>query len=478
MLLPKIFPVTCHTDHVGPGTIFVAIKGFSQDGTAHIPTALEKGATEIVVQQESHSDALAELCAQHNARYTVVPCARKALAERSSQANGNPWQQLKIIGITGTKGKTTTAFITEYLLRSAGYKTALVSTIAVRIMDESEPSKHTTPESDYLQCFFALCVQRGVEYVVMEVSSHALSLCRVHGIQFDAVGFSNLSQDHLDFYGTMESYFQAKMQLLSMLKPKGTIVINTDTSWGQQALAIATTVAPTCNATIQTYGLKPHTNAHHCTMAIQATNFDGITITLDQPSPQTLHCPSLFGPFNGYNIAMAVLLCNHANINAQHGLATFPGVPGRLQRHQLKSGAYAFVDYAHNALSFQEVLSMLRPYTNHLIVVFGCGGNRPKQRRPSMGAIAAEFANAIILTDDNPRYEDRMTIINDILEGIPAEKHAIVTCQPDRHQAINLAAQCATKGSIIALLGKGHETYYSIQGNDLHFDDFEEIRKF
>jgi UDP-N-acetylmuramoyl-L-alanyl-D-glutamate--2,6-diaminopimelate ligase len=478
MLLPKIFPVTSHTDHVGPGSTFVAIKGFSQDGTAYIPTALEKGATEIIVQQESHNDRLATLCAQHKARYTVVPCARKALAERASQANGDPWKKLKIIGITGTKGKTTTAFITEYLLRNAGYKTALISTIAVTIMNESEPSKHTTPESDYLQCFFAACVTRGVEYVVMEVSSHALSLCRVHGIQFDAIGFSNLSQDHLDFYGTMEAYFQAKMQLLSMLKPNGTMVINTDTTWGQQALGIATALAPACNANLLTYGTQPHPNAHHSTMAIQSTNFDGITITLDQPLPQTLHCASLFGPFNGYNIAMAVLLCNGAAINAEQGLATFPGVPGRLQRHQLQTGAYAFVDYAHNALSFQEVLSMLRPYTNHLIVVFGCGGNRPKQRRPAMGAIAAQFADAIILTDDNPRFEDRMTIINDILEGIPADKRAIVTCQPDRYQAISQAAQCATKGSIIALLGKGHEPYYSIQGKDLHFDDFEEIRKF
>lgn len=472
MLMPKIYPVTCHTDHVGPGSTFVAIKGYATDGTKYINDALAKGATTIVLDQASSTPELEDLCKQFQAGYSVVRDTRIALAEQAAQALGNPADKLKIIGITGTKGKTTTAYLTEYLLRQAGHKTALVSTIAQTIGDQREDSKLTTPESDYLQMFFAQCVKAGVEYVVMEVSSHALALNRVHGIEFTSVGFSNLSQDHLDFHGDLESYFAAKTQLFSMVKAGGSIVINSDSEWGKRAAECA--AAHSKGASIISYGQEPM-SANHEHLQILETSFSGITIKLGS---QTYFCPSLFGSFNGYNIAMAILLCSDAKINAAQALAQFPGVPGRLQKHTLKSGAHAFVDYAHNTPSFHAVLSMLRPYTKHLIVIFGCGGNKPKERRFGMGRVAAEFADTIIVTDDNPRFEDRNAIINDIISGMPEEKQKAVVRQADRAQAIALAASLAHEGSIVALLGKGHETYYLINGQTLYFDDYEEIRKF
>ncbi len=239
MLLPEIYPVTCHTDHVGPGSTFVAIKGFRDDGTRYITCALEKGATIIVVEQDMVTASLQEQCQQAHAHLEVVTNTRQALADRSSAALGHPWQKLTIIGITGTKGKTTTTYIVDHILRTAGYKTAILGTIANKIGDEVAPSSNTTPESDYLQMFFAQCLKHGVTHVVMEVSSHALSLHRVHGVEFDAIGFTNLAPEHMDFYATLEDYFAAKARIFSHIKSHGTCVINTDDIWGKRAQIIA-----------------------------------------------------------------------------------------------------------------------------------------------------------------------------------------------------------------------------------------------
>lgn len=459
MLLPKIFPVTCHTDHVGPGSTFIAIKGFADDGTKYIAQALLQGASTIVIQQDQADRSVQALCKEHNATLACVTNARQELALRASTALGNPAKKLKIIGITGTKGKTTTTYLTEYILRFAGYKTALLSSIVNRIGDQAQASSNTTPESDYLQMFLAECAAQNIEYVVMEVSSHALSLSRVYGIEFDAVGFTNLTPDHMDFHVSMDDYFTAKATILNMLKPGGAAIINTDDLWGQKACNAA---ANTTN--IVSFGKHRYPSLQHHMM-----------------ESELLACPALFGDFNAYNVTMASLLCQAQNIDRktiEQALSNFPGVPGRLQRHTLGNGARAFVDYAHNASSTHEVLTTLRAHTDHLIVVFGCGGNRDKGRRPGMGKVAAELGDVVIITSDNPRMEDPAGIINDILAGIAQESISKVTCQPDRHKAIALAAEQATKDSIIALLGKGHENYFYVQGQKLHFDDFEEISKF
>jgi len=474
-MMPLIFPVTSHTDRVGQGTTFVAVKGFSHDGARFIPVSLEKGATTIVLEKESYSQTIRDLCQKKNARVCIVDNARKALAELSSQALDYPSRNLTIIGITGTKGKTSTAYLTFHMLKTFGYKTALLSTVYNIMHDEIvDESSRTTPESDYIQMFFALCVKQGITHVVMEVSSHALALFRVWGIDFSAIGFTNLGLDHLDFHKTLDEYFAIKMLLFDYVSPSGTIIINADNEWGGKA----TVHALKKQLPVVTYGVCHSVDsAFHTPLHIIANNFEGLHIRLGDTE---LHS-SLLGSFNAYNISMASLFVYSVGVPysaIQQSLDIFAGIPGRLQRHILKKGAHAFVDFAHNPIAMQEALAALRPHTDHLIVVFGCGGNKDASKRPVMGEIAAQLADVIIVTDDNPRFEDRMSIIDQILGGIPDDKKSLVTVQPDRDKAIALAASVSRSKSIIALLGKGHENHYLIQGKSLHFDDLEHIKRF
>jgi UDP-N-acetylmuramoyl-L-alanyl-D-glutamate--2,6-diaminopimelate ligase len=474
-MMPLIFPVTSHTDRVGQGTTFVAVKGFSHDGASFIPVALEKGATTIVLEKESYSQEIRDLCQAKNARVCIVDHARKALAELSSQALDYPSHNLTIIGITGTKGKTSTAYLTFHMLKTFGYKTALLSTVYNIMHDQVvDESSRTTPESDYIQMFFALCIKQGVTHVVMEVSSHALALARVWGIDFSAIGFTNLGLDHLDFHKILDEYFATKMLLFDCVKPSGTIIINADNEWGVKAFAHALKK----QLPVVTYGAcQPVDSPSHMPLHIIANTCDGLQIRLGNRDIRS----SLLGSFNAYNISMASLLAHSVDVPysvIQKSLDTFAGIPGRLQRHILKNGAHAFVDFAHNPIAMQEALTALRPHTGHLIVVFGCGGNKDASKRPVMGGIAAQFADVIIVTDDNPRFEDRMSIIDQILGGIPDNKKSLVTVQPDRDKAIALAASVSRNKSIIALLGKGHENHYLIQGQSFHFDDLEQIKQF
>ncbi len=481
MLLPAIFPVTCHTKHVGPGSTFVAIAGFTNNGTAFIPQALLQGATTIVIDENQITPDLIAICTQYKAILSPVQEPRKALALLAANALNNPADKLHIIGITGTKGKSTTAFITEHLLRKAGFKTALISTIYNKILQNIEQSTHTTPEADYLHMFFARCVQEGVTHVVMEVSSHALSLDRVHGITFAAVGFTNLAPEHLDFYDTMERYFSAKAQLFSHTKKQSLIVLNADDAWATQACIAAQKAADITGAVVHTYGQDEATTNNHTTMHIHQASCDGIELILERKPALFLTCLHLFGVFNCYNIAMATIIGLHLGLSYTDvikGIGSFKGVAGRLQRHVLKNGALAFVDYAHNASSMEAVLKTLHPFTRDLIIVFGCGGDRDTTKRPMMGALASTYGTQVIITDDNPRTEDRMAIINQIIAGIPTTNTASVHVIPHRREAINYAASVAQPDSIIALLGKGHENYHFIGTESFHFDDFEEISKF
>ncbi len=480
MLLPTHFPVTCHTKHVGPGSTFVAINGFITNGITFIPQALAQGANNIIVDELYATNDLIDLCNQHNATLIPVAHPRQTLATLAAIAVDNPADKLTIIGITGTKGKTTTAFITEHLLRKAGYKTALISSIYNKILDTTEQSSHTTPEADFLHMFFARCVQEGVTHVVMEVSSHALSLSRVHGITFTAVGFSNLAADHLDFYHTMDNYFAAKTQLFLQTSKQSTIVVNADNEWSAQALAAAQQSAHITGATVYSYGQEEASDNSHYSMNIHHASCDGIEIVLEHRPPVFITCKQLFGVFNCYNIGMASLIGLHLGLSYSditRGIDSFPGVPGRLQRHVLKNGALCFVDYAHNPSSVEAVLKTLRPFTSDLIVVIGCGGDRDKTKRPVMGALASVLGNKAIITDDNPRTEDSQDIIAQILAGIPSDTSTTIHVIPNRREAIAFAARLAQPDSIIALLGKGHENYHLVGNEKFHFDDFEEISK-
>ncbi len=460
MLLSKIYPVTCHTDHVGHGTTFIAIKGFAQDGSKYIDKAISLGAIEIILEDFALLNGFEQK--YPHIKFSVSQDIRKELAVLSSKRLDNPSSKLKIIGITGTKGKTTTAFLTEHILKEANYKTAILSTVKNKILNNEEPSALTTLSSDYLHMFFAECVNQGVTHVVMEVSSHALSLDRVYGIEFEIVCFTNLASEHMDFYSSLEDYFEAKLKLFNYLKNNGIAVINIDDEWGRLASKHASRV--------EDFSQKKASNI----FTIQTIN--GLEITLNN---SIFICKKLIGEFNAYNLVASVLMIRTIGIKddvIQKALNTFLSVPGRLQLHNLKNGARAFVDYAHNPSSFEAVLKTLRLLTSHLIVVFGCGGDRDKIKRPIMGFIATNYGDEVIITDDNPRFEDHNQIIQDILVGVVKGK-SVEVCL-DRKEAISRAVFKSRIGSIIAILGKGHEDYYFVSGVKHYLSDFQEILKY
>lgn len=454
--LPEIFPVTSHTDHVGIGSTFVAIKGFDKEGVDYIAQAIEKGATKIVVDENAalSNDVLA-LIKENNVLLRVVPDARLALAILSAEAAGHPAQKLCIIGITGTKGKTTTSFLLWHILKTAGYKTALLSTVNNYLGDEKFVAPLTTAQPDYLHQFLKLCVERGVTHVVMEVAAQALSLHRVYGIEFDGIIFTNFSLEHLEFYPNMEAYFEAKCQIFGMAKPNAPILINGDDEWCKKIPG---------RPNMETFSISSENNNPVRPELIEGQSF--------------YSCPTLVGSFNAYNVTAASTMAQKLHVpetSIAHALATFPGVRGRFERHELPNGAVCIIDYAHNPSSYESVLGALRPMTDHLIVLFGAGGKRDPSKRPLMGGLAAQFADVVIITTDNPRTEDPEAIVADILRGIAPEHQPKVLTIMDRKEAIEHACSMARKTSMIALLGKGPDEYQIIGDQKFHFSEAEII---
>ncbi|MBD3231713.1 UDP-N-acetylmuramoyl-L-alanyl-D-glutamate--2,6-diaminopimelate ligase [Candidatus Dependentiae bacterium] len=456
-MLPSIFPVTSHTKFVGSGTTFVAIKGFVQNGMKYIPQAIDMGANKIVFSNEIEFKKILKKLELNKykldkIKFIKVKNARKALAKLAAKKLNYPESKLKIIGVTGTKGKSTTVYLVEHILKTNGYKTALISSIKNKILDEEEIAINTTPESDYIQMFLSRCVKKNVDYVVMEVSSHAIALHRILGINFCFLGFTNLATEHMDFHTNMENYFYTKMKIFDQIKKGGRIIINVENYWGSKALGI----------------LKKNKK-----------KINNQLITFDKSSLCKINTNSLIGQFNRYNITMSFLICKNIGISEndiKEAIKSFSGVPGRLQLHILKNKTKAFVDFAHNPSSMEAVLSELKKLTNNLIVVFGCGGNRDKTKRSIMGKIAEKYSNQIIITDDNPRLEKSKDIANDILKDIQQTEN--VYCEFDRKKAIKKAVEISTTNSIIAILGKGHENYYLIGKKKLHHNDYEEICKY
>lgn len=462
--MPATFPVTCHTDHVGRGSTFVAIKGFKEDGVKYIVEALHRGASTIVVEHDVIITPAAQSALKvFGAQLVRVGNARKSLAQLAAQAAGSPARALSIIGVTGTKGKTTTVHLTAHLLRQAGYRTALVSSVYTMIDGDAHRSPLTTPQADYLHQFLAQCVARGVTHVVMEVAAQAVTLYRTHGILFDAVIFTNFSLEHLEFYASMDDYFAAKKQLCTQRRIGAPLFVNGDNA-ACAALAHEYphvisfgTQQSTVPITITSDGAHPVTCTLEC---------DGITYAFSSPA--------CIGHFNGYNTAAAVLAALHVGIKpdvAQKALLSFSGVPGRMERYRLRNGAIAIIDYAHNPASYEALLSTLRVMTQQLIVVFGAAGERDASRRPLMGRIAAAYADCLVITQDNSRSEDPQSIIKDVKTGIMPDAACEIFVELDRERAIALACAHAQSGAIIALLGKGPDEYQIIGARKFHFSE-------
>ncbi|MDP3888970.1 MAG: UDP-N-acetylmuramoyl-L-alanyl-D-glutamate--2,6-diaminopimelate ligase [bacterium] len=466
--LAQILPVTCHTDYVGRGSTFVAIKGCAYDGVTFIPLALQKGATTIVVYREAQlSPAIKQLIQKKRITLMYVADARKALAQLSAQAAGNPAHQLKIIAVTGTKGKTTTAFILKHILQNSGYNTALLSTVQNQINEQTFSAPLTTAQPDYLHQFLKRCVESGVTHVVMEVAAQALTLHRVHGIVFSGVIFTNFGLEHLEFYDSLEEYFTAKCQLFNSCKPNAPLLVNSDDEWCKKIIAKY--------PEISTFGCNDGASfvAHQVGEKI---------VQFQLPYLNTVYqfrCPALIGSFNVSNVLGAVSMALCLSIDPQKintALQSFTSVPGRFERYQLPNGATAIIDYAHNPLSYKALLPVLRSLTKHLIIVFGAGGDRDASRRPLMGAIAGEYADVIIVTSDNPRSEDPQKILDDIIAGISHDKRSVVIREPDRELAIKKAYALAQKDSLIALLGKGPDEYQIIGTVKTWFSDAHVIQ--
>jgi UDP-N-acetylmuramoyl-L-alanyl-D-glutamate--2,6-diaminopimelate ligase len=458
---------------VVPGECFVAVAGFKQDGRRFITDALARGAALVVAEG---TDPLA---GQPTPR-VLVPAAREALARLADAYWGHPSRALTLVGVTGTNGKTTTSFLVEALLRAAGHRTGLLGTIQYRVGDQAVDASQTTPEAVELQSLLARMRDGGITGAAMEVSSHALALSRVAGIEFDVAVFTNLTQDHLDFHGTLEEYARAKRRLFEALaagtKPRRAAVVNADDPAG------AGMVRDLRLSTLR-FGLRGASEIWPRTFT---SGIDGTHMEVETPRGSLTVTSRLVGEHNVMNLLAAVgvgvaLEIPLPTIGAALGAVT--AVPGRFERVEVGQPFLVVVDYAHTPDALERVLTTARklvPSGGRLAAVFGCGGDRDRGKRPIMGEIAARLADRVWVTSDNPRTESPEAIVEEVLVGVAragagAGHHVAM---PDREAAIHDALGWARGGDVVVIAGKGHETYQIIGSTALPFDDRAVARDF
>jgi len=475
--------VTLDSRQVQPGDLYAALPGERAHGADFSGDAVARGAVAILTDPDGRDRALRALGnvvppTDGGVPVFVVASPRDRLGEVSCWVYGDPSARMRLIGVTGTSGKSTTSYLAEAGLRAAGHVTGLIGGVELRVGADRLASKLTTPEAPDLQALFALMVERGVTAAAMEVSSHALALGRVAGTRYDVAVFTNLSQDHLDFHPTFEDYFQAKAQLFTP-RYASVGVINVADKYGRRLAAEATIPVTTFCALP---GAEGYWGADWQAHDVRS-GADGSTFRVIGPGGvEDDASVSLPGPFNVANALGAIVALVEAGVrlsDAVAGIATCQGVPGRLQRVLPPSGGAtqvdAFVDYAHKPGAVEAVLRALREVTaGDLIIVLGCGGDRDRGKRPLMGAAATSLADVAVLTSDNPRSEDPLAILDEMLHGVmevPRGERARVVIEPDRGTAINLAVGMAGKGDVVLVAGKGHETGQYVEGVVLPFDD-------
>jgi UDP-N-acetylmuramoyl-L-alanyl-D-glutamate--2,6-diaminopimelate ligase len=468
--LGSVRGVTLDSRSVCPGDLYVALPGAKVHGAAFCEQAVAAGAVAVLTDPGGRSRAAAS-----GVPVFVLADPRARLGEIACWVYGDPSTRLRLIGVTGTSGKTTTSYLLESGLRAAGHLTGLVGGVEIRIGNETVASSLTTPEAPDLQALFAVMAERGVTAAAMEVSSHSLSLGRVAGTDFDVAVFTNLSQDHLDFHADLEDYFRAKA---SLFVPPVIGVVNIDDKYGRKLASIAPVPVTTFSA-----AGRPGADWRAADVRSGA---DGSTFRVIGPGGVEADVSvGLAGVFNVANALGALVALVEAGIgldDAVAGLGACEGVPGRLERVPASmegagggGGVTAFVDYSHKPGAVEAVLRSLRPVAQgNLIIVLGCGGDRDRAKRPMMGAAAASLADVAIFTSDNPRSEDPLAILAAMLDGVlsvPQEERARVIVEPDRAAAIAQAVSLAAAGDVIVVAGKGHETGQYVAGAVLPFDD-------
>ena len=439
---------------VTPGSLFIAVRGFRSDGHDYL-TAVEKaGAAAAVVEERNPLIALPQI---------IVPNSRKLMAKLACRFYREQIESLLLAGITGTNGKTSTAFLLQSVLNEAAKSAGLIGTIAYEVGRKKIPAWNTTPEAIDLCAMLNQMADRGSRSAVLEVSSHALALNRVDGLPFDVAVFTNLTRDHLDFHKTEQAYFEAKARLFGLLKKEGVAVLNLDDAHGR-------VLAESLNGKKLTYGFAQDAE-------VRVLNFKGTLSGLKvelQTSAGRLRLKSgLIGAFNVLNITAAVAAGFALGLefdSIRRGIEKLEAVPGRLQVYPVKARVNAVIDYAHTPDALEKALLALREIApGRLVVLFGAGGDRDSGKRPLMGKAAEENADVCIVTTDNPRTEDPEAIIADIVNGMSEKEKRIVVV--DRREAIYYAVKTARPGDTILIAGKGHETYQDINGVKHDFDE-------
>ena len=466
LILPKeevnVSSVNIDSRLVQEGGMFIAIKGTQADGHAYIPASEEKGATAIVCEEmpEKQNPAVA---------YVVVPDAQAVAGKLATTFYGNPSQSLKLVGVTGTNGKTTIATLLYDLFREMGHKCGLLSTVCNYIDGEAYPSTHTTPDAISLNRLLAQMVEAGCEYAFMEVSSHALAQERVGGLEFAGAIFTNLTRDHMDFHETMENYLKAKKSFFDNLPRNAFAITNLDDKNGP-------VMVQNCRGDIKNYSTR--TICDYRARLVE-THLDGMILEFNNREFSTM----LTGRFNISNLLAiygAAVELGKDPEEVLRVMSTLRPVSGRFETLHSADGISAIVDYAHTPDALKNVLGTINEVLRgkgNIITVVGAGGNRDKGKRPIMATEAVKGSNRVILTSDNPRFEEPQDIINDMLAGLSDEQKKNVISIVDRKEAIRTACALAQKGDVILVAGKGHEDYQDVKGVKHHFDDKEIIRE-
>ena len=466
LVLPKdeveVKSVNIDSRLVDAGGMFIAIKGTQADGHAYIQAAEEKGATAIVCENIPEKQS-------PNVAYIVVADAQAVAGKLATTFYGNPSQQLRLVGVTGTNGKKTIATLLYELFKEMGHKCGLLSTVCNYIDGKAYPSTHTTPDAISLNSLLAQMVDAGCEYAFMEVSSHALAQERVGGLEFAGGIFTNLTRDHMDFHETMENYLKAKKSFFDNLPRNAFAITNLDDKNGP-------VMVQNCRGDVKSYSTR--TMGDYKARLVE-THLDGMILEFNNREFSTL----LTGRFNISNLLAiygAAVELGKDPEEVLRVMSTLRPVSGRFETLHSPDGVSAIVDYAHTPDALKNVLGTINEVLRgrgNVITVVGAGGNRDKGKRPIMAVEAVKGSNRVILTSDNPRFEEPQDIINDMLAGLNDEQRKNVISIVDRKEAIRTACALAQKGDVILVAGKGHEDYQDVKGVKHHFDDKEIIRE-